>query len=116
MTNTDLLPQCNVKVRGKRKNIIESKDKITAVINISDFNQSGEILAAVNINSPIGISVERQSVTNVIAQIENGYEKQIPIVIKQENAPYDKVIESKAENEYNNPARYIHSRTQQPRR
>lgn len=99
MTNTDSLPQCNVKVRGKRKNIIESKDKITAVINISDFNKSGEILAAVNINSPTGISVERQSVTNVIAQIENGYEKQIPIVIKQENVPYDKVIESKAENE-----------------
>lgn len=94
MVNADKLPKCSVKVRGKRKDIIESKDKIYAVVNVSDINSEGKSEVSVIINSPASINVEKQSITSVTAEIEACYEKDIPILIKQENVPEGKLVES----------------------
>lgn len=96
MVNADKLPKCSVKVRGKRKDIIEAKDKIYAVINVSDINQEGKREVTVIINSPSSINIEKQSITTVSAEIEVCHEKDIPIYIKQENVPEGKIIESVA--------------------
>ena len=98
MINSDSLPTCNVKIVGKRRDIIESRDKITAVANVSEINGSGEIETLVAINAPASLKIEKQSIKTVVAEIENGVEKQIPISIEQKNVPYDKVVESKPEN------------------
>lgn len=96
MVNVNKLPKCTVKIKGKRKDIIESKDKIYAVINVSDINYTGTADVAVLINSPSSINIEKQSVKSVSAEIEACFKKEIPIFIKQENVPDDKLIESKA--------------------
>ena len=96
MVNADKLPKCSIKVRGKRKDIIESKDKIYAVINVSEINQEGKSEVSVIINSPSSINIEKQSITTVSAEIEVCHEKDIPVFIKQENVPEGKIVDSVA--------------------
>lgn len=97
MINSDTLPNCNVKVAGKRKDIIDARDKITAVANLSEINSVGDVIIPVAVNAPSSIKIEKQSVKTITAEIENGKEQTIPIIIEQKNMPYDKVIESKPE-------------------
>ncbi len=97
--NTDELPPCSVKVRGKRKNLIKSANKIYAVVNVSDITREGKTGVSVIINSPSSINVEKQSLSSVEIDIEPCYEKEIPIIIKQEGVLENSLIKSTPENE-----------------
>ena len=99
VVNMDELPSCSVKVRGKRKNLIESAGKIYAVVNVSDINRQGKALVSVIINSPSSVNVEKQSLSAVEVEVEPCYEKEIPIVIKQEGVLDEILVKSSPENE-----------------
>lgn len=99
LVNTGELPNCSVKVRGKRKDLIESADKIYAVVNVSDISRQGKTTVPVIINSPSSINVEKQSLSSVEVDIEPCYEKEIPVVIKQEGVLDEIIIKSAPENE-----------------
>lgn len=99
VVNTSELPECSVKVRGKRKNLIESAQKIYAVVNVSDINRQGTVLTNVIINSPSSINLEKQSISTIELEIEPCYEKDIPIVIRQEEVTEENLIKSVPENQ-----------------
>lgn len=97
MVNTDKLPTCSVKIRGKRGDIIESKNRIYAVINVSDIANVGNVTVPVTVTSPASINIEKQSVANIRAEIETRYEKEIPIFIKQMGESENILIKTEAE-------------------
>lgn len=97
--NMGEFPGCSVKIRGKRKNLIESADKIYAVVNVSDITRQGKAMVSVIINSPSSINIEKQSLSVVEVEIEPCYEKEIPVVIKQEGVSEEMLINSIPENE-----------------
>ena len=99
LVNTEELPACSVKVRGKRKNLIESAGKIYAVVNVSDITRQGKTMVSVIINSPSSINVEKQSLSAVEVEVEPCYEKEIPVVIKQEGVSDGMLIKSAPEND-----------------
>ncbi len=94
MVNADKLPTCSVKIRGKRGDIIESKDRIYAVINVSDITAEGTVDVSVNINSPASVNLEKQSISKIRAEIETRYEKDIPVSIKQTGDPENILIKT----------------------
>ncbi len=100
MIDASKLPECSVKVRGKRKDIIDAMNKIYAVINVSDINRQGKSTVEVKINSPSSINLEKQKFSVVDVMVEPCYEKQIPVKIKQSNVIKDKVIKSETKTQY----------------
>lgn len=97
MIDASKLPECSVKVRGKRKDIIDAMNKIYAVINVSDINRQGKSTVEVKINSPSSINLEKQKFSAVDVMVEPCYEKEIPVTIKQSNVIKEKVIKSETE-------------------
>ena len=84
VVDKDELPQFTVKVRGTRRDLISAMDRVRVEIDLNGISNLGQITVVPVVSLPDYISLEKQKFSTVELNIEAGYEKTIPIIIRQE--------------------------------
>lgn len=88
------LPDCSVKIKGKRKDVINASRDIIAVANVSDISRQGTATVDISISLPSSVKLVKQELSSVDIAIEPRYKKNIPVTVTQTNVLKDKLIES----------------------
>lgn len=92
LTNKDELPPVSIKVRGTRKELLKNVKKIGAEFDLSKIKNQGTVNITPSITLPNSLTLEKQKTQSYELTFELGYEKEVPVVVKQTG---DEKIKSK---------------------
>lgn len=87
-------PDCNIKIKGKRKDVINASTSVYAAINVSEISRQGTATVPVTVFVPSSVKLVKQELSSVEVSVEPSYRKNIPVTITQQNVPKQNIIDS----------------------
>lgn len=97
LMNKDKLPEFNVKISGRRNEVISAMNRVRVNIDVSQVTQLGSFAVTPTVYVPSSINIEQQNIGDVILEFEECTTKEVPVVAGYSGLSKNKIIEVETE-------------------
>ena len=95
ITGREDIPPSSVVVSGKRKDLVESMERVALEVDVSDITEEGSYSLTGTISLPTTkVVIEKEKYSAIPIKVEKLSEKEIPIKIRQTGTNKDKFVKS----------------------
>lgn len=89
--NKNNLPNISIEVRGKRSDVTNILNSVTAVVDISDITEEGEYTKELTFDIPNNsVTLVKKRISSITIKVEKSVSKTIPVYVMQTNAAENK--------------------------